>query len=384
VSGPPEEVALDHMECASSSPSDPPEPTGDIESEPRQRWRPKEELLRALEEARRDLKPGEEALYWDWTKTRDSAPEAEDMRPSGEGEVLVSDKEAAAAYVAPKQVAPAVAPRASTKSRIRVRPDVDPRRQPTVRNARDVRQSLPRDGGAATYAKHRVASALHRRSSPSGSLRLKKPAHPHPSDDETTTPAAPGVLLSAPLELDPPMLGPERRRRVAWAFFFGMVTGVIVFFWLRVPNDLGRGPASFGPASPASAPLLRYGPAHQPAPAVIPPDAALAERSVEDPLPGDVRHSLPGDVRQSLPGDVRHSASGAATESRPDVAGPGSVGTSNTVSATRGSGRPRPAGTGAGHGTSAPSGKAPSGAAPAATAPEPAEFLIRKKGSQSP
>lgn len=371
MSGPPEDVVSEHMECVSTGGGDPPEPLDDIESEPRQRWKPKEELLRALEEARRDLKPGEAALYWDWTKTRDSAPEAEDMRPSGEGEVLVSDKEAAAAYVAPKQVAPAVAPRASTKSRIRVRPDVDPRRQPTVRNARDGRQSLPREGAAAPYSKHRGVAAFHRRSSPSGSLRLKKPAHPLPIDDETTTPAAPQVLISAPLELDAPMLGQERRRRVAWAFFFGMVTGVIVFFWLRVPNDFGRGPATVGPASPASAPLLLYAPAHRPAPAVIPPDAALPERPVEEPLPAD----------------VRRSASGAATESRPDEAAPGSVATPNTGSAPKGSGGPgqsRQPGTGAGHGTSAPSGKASSGAAPAPAAPKPAEFLIRQKGSQSP
>ncbi|MEZ4294857.1 MAG: hypothetical protein R3B70_07760 [Polyangiaceae bacterium] len=81
------------------------------------------------------MRPGESSLFWDWTRTRDSAPEAEDVRPSGEGEVLVSDKEAAAAYVPPVEVAPAVAPRGGTKSRIRVRPDVDPRRQPTVKTS---------------------------------------------------------------------------------------------------------------------------------------------------------------------------------------------------------------------------------------------------------
>jgi len=62
------------------------ESEGDVDSEPRRKWTPNPELLRALADARRDLKPGEASLFWDWTATRDSAPPAEDVRPSGEGE----------------------------------------------------------------------------------------------------------------------------------------------------------------------------------------------------------------------------------------------------------------------------------------------------------
>ena len=259
------EPISEYPECmpAVTGDSDPPE---DIESEPRQRWRPREELLRALEEARRDLKPGEESLYWDWTKTRDSAPEAEDLRPSGEGEVLVSDKDAAAAYVAPKEVAPAVTPRSSTKSRIRVRPDVDPRRQNTVRTSRA-------DGAA--MASHRVPTAHQRRTVPSGSHRLKKPVAPPPTPEvEGDAPAAPQVS-TGPIDFEQPMFGQERRRRVAWAFFFGMLTGIIVFFWLRVPRDPGGGPA-VRPALSASpsGSLLRFEPTRGLAPPPVPPDAS--------------------------------------------------------------------------------------------------------------
>ena len=358
MSLPPEDLVSEHLPHLGADPSEPPEPLDDIESEPRQRWKPKEELLRALEDARRDLKPGEAALYWDWTKTRDSVPEAEDMRPSGEGEVLVSDKEAAAAYVAPKEVAPAVAPRPLTKSRIRVREDVDPRRAPTVRNARE--------HAKATLAKHRVANARNWRSPPSGSHRLKKLAAPRPPEDDGQALAGSLISTEAGLELDPPMLGPERRRRVAWAFFFGMVTGIIVFFWLRFPGDPGRSSQLGAPAlTPSgSAPLLRFGPAHRPAPVPAPPpapppDAATAVAPIEAPIPSERPAAEPAGTSASVP---------------------------NTTSAPK-----SPGGSSGGGGarSAPPSGKAPSGAAgdasarPPTTSPEPKAggFLIRKKGS---
>ena len=42
----------------------------DADSEPRPRWRPNAELLKALADARKDLKPGEQSLFWDWTRRR--------------------------------------------------------------------------------------------------------------------------------------------------------------------------------------------------------------------------------------------------------------------------------------------------------------------------
>lgn len=189
-------------------------PRDELDSEPRRKWRPNPQLIRALAATQKDLRPGEAALFWDWTATRDSAPEAEDVRPSGEGEVLVSDKDAAAAYVPPKEVSPPVAPRPSTRSRIRVREDLDPRRQPTVKSARD---STPRVTGHL----------------------------PEPAAREEPRPES----------VRCPSLAQERRRRVAWAIPVSIVTAVIVFLWLRLPDpqiEPGRGDArtAVAPATP--------------------------------------------------------------------------------------------------------------------------------------
>ncbi|MFO0591431.1 MAG: hypothetical protein U0441_28035 [Polyangiaceae bacterium] len=215
----------------------------DLDSEPRRRWKPNAELLRALADARRDLKPGESSLFWDWTTTRDTAPEAEDVRPSGEGEVFVHEKDAAAAYIAKVEVAPAAPPRQCTKSRIRVRPDVDPRRQPTVRTARDSRTSGAPEPGQTVAAFHEVgdsASPAPRTSSPSwpGDATGSWP----PDSQRGDRPAFSSIPGAAVLP------APDRRRRVALALFVGVLSGTAAFFWLRTPHDPGTAPPAPPPA----------------------------------------------------------------------------------------------------------------------------------------
>ncbi len=259
----------------------------EVDSEPRRRWKPNADLLRALADARKDLKPGESSLFWDWTATREAAPEAEDVRPSGEGEVFVHEKDAAAAYIAPVQVAPAVPPRQCTKSRIRVREDVDPRRQPTVRTARNVgdcvpqwtprdsRQSAmgsPRDSRASVpcvpdssrpVATFRDASDAPpswrdgRRSSqlvsPRNGERSRSPSWP----DTTTPSCAPPSTRTGDRPAFMPIPdgggpGPDRRRRVALAILVGVLSGTLAFFWLRVsPEKTGTvAPDSAVPVCP--------------------------------------------------------------------------------------------------------------------------------------
>ena len=215
----------------------------ELDSEPRRRWRPNAELLRALADARRDLKPGESSLFWDWTTTRDAAPEAEDVRPSGEGEVFVHEKDAAAAYIAKVEVAPAVPPRQCTKSRIRVRPDVDPRRQPTVRTARDARGSGAPESGRTVAAFHDVAdsaSATPRSSSPSWPESATGSWPPDSQrGDRPAFSSIPGTHV---------LPTPDRRRRVALALFVGVLSGTAAFFWLRAPHEQGTAPPAPAPA----------------------------------------------------------------------------------------------------------------------------------------
>jgi hypothetical protein len=273
----------------------------DFDSDPRPKWKPNPALLQALADARKDLKPGEASLFWDWTATRDSAPPAEDVHPSGEGEVLVSDKEAAAAYVPPVKVAPAVPARSGTKSRVRVRDDVDPRRQPTMKTARS--SSAP----GAPVAPFRdamdsrpSANELGRPSPPPA----RAPSTPSAPDRQAMVPPSPHMTYR--------MSGPERRRRVAWAVFFGSVTGVLVFFWLRIP------PASAPPtgAPMASPPATDAGSGAARQVAAVPPRAprspAIAEGSGATspsaaPAPSGVARQPAGALSQSAPSQTAPS-----------------------------------------------------------------------------
>lgn len=212
-----------------------PEGDAEVDSEPRRRWRPNAELLRALADARKDLKPGESSLFWDWTATRDAAPEAEEMRPSGEGEVFVCDKEAAAAYIAPVSVAPAAPPRPNTKSRIRVREDVDPRRQPTVRTRADGRMSRfppafrdASDSAPPSDRGPRLASCVGPAWAENGGS-LGRPAGARTSDRPRFTPSEPPAAYTT--------RAVDRRRRLGAALLLGCVAGTIVFFWLRFPRE---------------------------------------------------------------------------------------------------------------------------------------------------
>lgn len=228
----------------------------DADSEPRRKWRPNAELLRALADARKDLKPGESSLFWDWTATREAAPEAEEMRPSGEGEVFVCDKEAAAAYIAPVQVAPARPPRQSTKSRIRVREDVDPRRQPTVktRAGGDVHATWGtgswRPGGASAAFRDASDSAPPSERQETSRARAGQPAscvaprwatvgatitgRRRASERPRFTPSDPPPYTTRAI---------DRRRRLSAAIVIGLVAGGIGFFWLRWPRERDTIPA---------------------------------------------------------------------------------------------------------------------------------------------
>lgn len=247
----------------------------EVDSEPRRRWQPNPELLRALAATQKDLRPGEASLFWDWTATRDSAPEAEDLRPSGEGEVLVYDKEAAAAYVPPKQVAPAVAPRAGTKSRIRVREDVDPRRQPTMKSTRDSSGSLP---GVV----------------PSGSF-----------DRES----------AAPDSVTRPSLARERRRRLAWAVPVSVVSATIVFFWLHLPPAPSAGVTGPSEAETPRPPAASGAPARPAAPpptTSAPSTATRTPRAEEPALDGG-----PGAAAPKPSGTVPAKGSAAPRGAKP-------------------------------------------------------------------
>jgi hypothetical protein len=292
----------------------------ELDSEPRRKWQPNPELLRALEATQKDLRPGEASLFWDWTATRDSAPEAEDLRPSGEGEVLVSDKDAAAAYVPPKAVAPAAAPRSATRSRIRVRPDIDPRRQPTMKTARSSDPGTPRDAAPEP---------------PSGREPLESAPPESPAHRSSVRPRQRGLAMAIPLSI-------------------GVAT--IVYFWLRLPDDLDarlggeeRPPATLSTPPPTPETPLTTG-------GTAPPLSTASEAPGADPA----------EVRD----DGAPAADRAAAPRSPQVIGPGRT-------PTRG-----PA-------TNVTPPRAPSGAPGAPRSLEPTtpasdeEFLIRKKGDST-
>lgn len=289
----------------------------DVDSEPRRRWKPNAELLRALADARKDLKPGESSLFWDWTATRESAPEAEDVRPSGEGEVFVHEKDAAAAYIAPVQVAPAVPPRQCTKSRIRVREDVDPRRQPTVRTARSSGECVaPRTGHDGRRAFACGADA----SRPVATFRDASDTPPPPAGDgRASSPSWSGVHAGdrpafMPMEGSGAAPGPDRRRRVALAIFVGVLSGTLAFFWLRASPEKTGTVASIGAVptcsgtSDAAPDSASSSAAHDSASSSVAPDSGAPAVVVPSPSgdsgasPREVRHAgVAHDTRQSAP-----------------------------------------------------------------------------------
>ncbi len=306
----------------------------DLDSEPRRKWKPKPALLRALEAARKDLKPGEASLFWDWTATRDSVPAAEEVGAT-RGEALVSDKEAAAAYVAPVKVAPALNPRAGTRSRVRVRADLDPRKAPTVK--------------VATPTLERTSAAPSRESTPSAT-----PPH------------------AAHL---PPSYRRERRRRVAWAIFFGTVTGTMVFFWLRLPRDLGSG------GTPASSPSASV---------TVPPGPPVTPGRVGDAPAATATTSAPPTATATAPALPAAPASGTGTVAslphRSEPPQPALVGSAAPAApATAAPVAPTPHTT-VGAAASPPGPAAVVTAAPASPPSSSASegFLIRKKGPTSP
>lgn len=288
----------------------------DLESEPRKRWKPNAQLLSALAAAQKDLRPGEASLFWDWTATRESVPEAEDLRPSDHGELLVSDMDAAAAYVPPVEVAPAKVPRAATKSRIRVREDVDPRRQPTMKTSRS---SDPAGGSGASSDSVPPSEADDRTSEPAGD----RPSDTLLSGRDALVPDQPYTEICMR-----PSLAEERRRRLAGVLLLGAVTATIVFFWLRLPRDLDARIGGDRAAATADVPPRS-------APASVPPTPNAVEEP-EPPLPP------PSTLPASVP---------VTPKSSPNVA-----------PAPRSTLRPK---------TPAP---------PATTTPGGSGFLIRKKG----
>lgn len=323
-------------------------PCEDIEedSEPRRRWRPNAELLRALADARRDLKPGESSLFWDWTATRDAAPEAEEMRPSGEGEVFVCDKDAAAAYIPPVKVAPAAPPRPYTKSRIRVREDVDPRRQPTMKTSRAgaARRSAPafRDasdacppGGPAS----RIASCV----GPSLGEAVRSPGLP----EEASPIERPRFVPSEPPGYTTRAV--DRRRRLGAALLLGCVAGTIVFFWLRFPREKSA------TVAPPPCPTALVEPSVHPITAAAPTESEM----LNTPAP-EIPTSPPAVVRSESPAPRSRASSAAPSRAASSAGG-------------RGSDAARP------HPTDEPAGPA-KGQGPSGAARGPV-FLIRKKGA---
>lgn len=298
---------------------------GEIDSEPRRKWRPDPELLRALAETRKDLRPGEASLFWDWTRTRDSAPEAEDLRPSGEGEVLVSDKEAAAAYVPPKQVSPAAAPRPWTRSRVRFREDLDPRRQPTVRRSRgDGDSGEPRPGAGDA---------------------------PEARESDVSLPGLP-MTVAGPLDGGEPR---SSGRRIAWAAAVALVAATVAFLWLQLPP----GPARL--AAPPEGEGARGASA----------GGALASGDLgeTDGTSGDARHASSLD-----PG--RAFAAPAPPTETPAPRGTASAGATSTARPhapppPRTEGRPTPSG---------PAEPAPKVQPAPVAPPDEGGFLIRRRG----
>jgi hypothetical protein len=349
---PPEELAAANDDAARP----------ELDSEPRRKWQPKPELIRALEATQKDLRPGEASLFWDWTATRNSAPAAEDVRPSGEGDVLVSFKDAAAAYVPPKQIAPAAAPRRATRSRIRVREDIDPRRQPTVRTPRS---SEPGDAPPSTR---------------------------EPGD--TAPPSAREPRDTAPPESRTQRSGAVvRRRRVAWMAFAAVTVAAIVFFWLRLPAGLDT--QLLGDRRPpveASLPPAECTACTQPEQGALDPSAGATLRADSSDRaaapPADSSGSAapqmetPGDARPGPPRIAPGPRDEAAAAPRPPSAeASSSPGPRDRGAATPSAPRDRGSATPGARGEARPTPPRTGPSTPAAV--QGGGFLIRKKGDGS-